>query len=184
MSTNAPDQNASAKQAWTQRLAVIIYVAAACCGILLAAAFAAASAWAYAGVSVSIIGLVVLAEEINKLRWLSSLAFAAFVFMGMLLLWRGAPALPALAATTAALAAWDLHAFRERILSVGKLPTPDAHVTQHLRRLAITLSIGLGLGLLGIWVQIDVSTLAVAGLITLAAIGLTGTVGYLHRSSD
>ncbi len=149
-----------------------------------AAVLAATSAWAYAGVSVSIIGPVVLAEEINKLRWSSLLAFAAFVFHGHAASWRGVPAPP-----------WrwrprqrrwlrgTLHASRANPC-VGKLPTPDAHVTQHLRRLAITLSIGLGQGLPGIWVQIDVSTLAVAGLITLAAIGLTGTVDTPHRSSD
>ncbi len=184
MSTSAPDQNTITKLAWTQRLAVIIYGAAACSGIVLAAAFAATSAWVHAGISVCIIGLVVLAEEICRFRWLSSLAFAAFVIMGMVLLWRGAPALPALLATTTALAAWDLHAFRERILNVGKVPALAAHVAQHLKRLAIALSIGLGLGLLGIWVQVGVSTLAVAGLIALAAIGLTGAVGYLHRGSD
>ncbi len=184
MANSAPDQNLTAKATWMHRLAVIITVAAAISGTVLAAAFAATSAWAYAGVSVCVIGLVVLAEEVRRFHWLNALAFAAFVFLAMVLVWRAAPTLPALVGTTAALAAWDLHAFRERVSSAGKLPTPDAHVLLHLRRLAITLGVGLGLGLMGIWIQVDVSTLAVAGLIALAAIGLTSAVAHLHRTSD
>lgn len=169
---------------WIQRVMLLVYVAIAASGGLLAAAFAAESQWAYAAICILLVGAGVLAEEVTKVRALNAAAFAGIVFMAMLLVWRGNSAVLPLLATTLALAAWDLHAFRQRLTSVDALPTARAHTHEHLRRLGLTLALGFALGLLGLWARVETSTGLVAGLIMLAAIGLTGAVGFLRRASD
>ena len=169
---------------WVQRVTLLTYLTAIISGGLLVVGYAAESRWVYAGICVLIAGMSVLSGEVSKVRGLNGVAFAGLAYMAMLLVWRDNSAVLALAATTFALASWDLHAYRQRLTSVESVPAPRAHTIEHLRRLVLALGVGLALGLLGMWVRIDTGVGVVAGLILLAAVGLTGAIRFLTRSSD
>ena len=104
--------------------------------------------------------------------WTAPLGLGATVALAALGVWMGASGWGALVAVGAALAAWDLQRFLGRLRRAGRVDAEEALVEAHLKRLALVLSVGLGLGGLalswpvriGFWWTLLLSLVAVVGL--------------------
>ena len=169
---------------WIARLTLLIYITAAVAGGVLASGFAAQAEWGPAATGIGLIGLTIVIEQIGTDHRLGELAFCGFVGLAALSPAHGIHPLGALVATTAAVASWDLHHFRYRLLNVDRVYAPSSVVRQHLERLASAVGLGFGLGLAALLIQVSYGVGVVAALVLVSIVGLTRAVGYLRRKSD
>jgi hypothetical protein len=84
----------------------------------------------------------------------------------------------------AALAAWDLDYFAQRLRSVEYTPRAHDLERRHLGRLLVVEGLGLLLGAvaLGVKVRFSFATACLLGLV--AVLGLSQAVGFLRHESD
>ena len=85
---------------------------------------------------------------------------------------------------SAALAAWDLDYFAQRLRSVEYTTRAHDLERRHLRRLLVVEGLGLLLGAvaLGVKVRFSFATACLLGLV--AVLGLSQAVGFLRHESD
>ena len=88
----------------------------------------------------------------------------------------------------AALVAWDLHDFVQRLRSVGWVETQAARHREleqrHLRRLLIVQVLGALLAVIALGFKVDFGFAAAFVLGLLAVLGMGRAVAYLRRESD
>lgn len=110
--------------------------------------------------------------------------FAGFALVGGGGLLQGMPALFGLLTLAAALIAWDLHHYGERLAQVGRIEEESSLLWAHLRLLFGTVGVGLVLGGMGLLMRVDYGVGAILILGFVLALGLTQAVSYLRKQSD
>ncbi|HJZ48381.1 MAG TPA: hypothetical protein VKE41_14490 [Roseiflexaceae bacterium] len=143
----------------------------------MALGYAGQSLWAGAGIC-GAIGLLWLAGHWRGWDWAADPCLAGWVGMAAFGAWHKVGAGWMLGGLVAALAAWDLAHFAERLRGAG-LVLQRAELTRtHLRQLASILGAGLLLGSIALGVRIDL-TFGWALLIgALAIVGVSGLIRY------
>jgi hypothetical protein len=116
--------------------------------------------------------------------WMASLGLVLFIGAAVGGFYLDLTAGWMLLGAVAALVAWDLHSFRQRLRSVGRVGGARELERRHLWRLLVVSGLGLLLAgtALGIKVKFSFAVACLLGL--LAALGLNRTIGFLRRESD
>ncbi|HEU5102774.1 MAG TPA: hypothetical protein VFU22_27320 [Roseiflexaceae bacterium] len=144
-------------------------IAGACVGaatLVLTLSYAGQALWAGAGIGAAI-GLLWSIGQWRGAHWPTDLYLAGWVGLAAFGAWQGVSAGWMLVAMIAALAAWDLDRFAERLHSAGRVIHPTDLARAHLRQLAIVVGVGLVLGFVALGLRIELTfgwALLVAGL--------------------
>jgi hypothetical protein len=97
--------------------------------------------------------------------------------------WQGLPAAWMLAGVVAALAAWDLDHFDQRLRGAGLIPRRAELLRAHLRQLALAAGAGLLLGGIALGVRLE---LTFGWVVLIGALAIVGVSGLIRsgRSGD
>jgi hypothetical protein len=137
--------------------------------------------WAGAALSVAL-GVLWLLGRRRGRGWAASVGMTCFVGTAALGIWWQLSAPAMLVGSVAALAAWDLDHFTERMRSTDHVVGQDGMVRSHLRRLLIVSGIGLLLGGVALGVQIELSFGWALLLGASAILGLSRARGFARRA--
>lgn len=151
--------------------------------LILGLGFIFAAHWFGAALAV-LLGLVWLIGQLRAAAWGPTFGLVSFVATAA---WGvGQQVGPGwlLAGVVAALAAWDLDRFTQRVRQAGMVADEAALTRQHLRRLAPVLAIGLLAGGLALGVTIELSFALILFLGLLVIFGLSRAIGVLRRRSN
>lgn len=153
----------------------------------LALGFALGGVWTWTLFILAFAGLWLLGQW-RGWGWIASLGLIFFVGTAAGGLWLGLAVSWMFLGAVAALVAWDLHHFVQRLRSVGGGETQAARCREleqsHLRRLLIVQGLGVLLAAVALGVKIDFGFGAAFLLGLLAVLGLGRAVAYLRRESD
>ena len=139
--------------------------------------------WIGAGINLAI-GLLWLAGHWRGWDWTADFGLVCCVGLAAFGIWSELPAVWMLVGTVAALAAWDLDHFAERLRSVGNVVGQAELTRSHLVRLLIVGAAGLLLGgiALGVPLELSFGWSVFAGV--LAILSLRGLIGLLKREGE
>ena len=107
--------------------------------------------------------------------------------------WRSAAAVAVLLAVgggwpvlglVAALVAWDLDQFAQRMRAAGRVDDAPGLERRHIRRLLVVAAIGSVLGAIGLGLRVRLSFGLALLLAALAMLGLSIIIGFLRRLRD
>ena len=150
---------------------------------VLALAFALSGLWA--GVAAVLAGGALwLLGHLRALRWTSSVALivlAAAAAAEVLLAEGGGWSLLGL---VAALVAWDLEQFAQRMRAAGRVDDATGLERRHIQRLLAVAAIGGLLGAIGLGLQVRLTFEWALVLAALVMLGLGPIVGYMRRVGD
>ena len=153
------------------------------CLFLLALGFALHGLWVGA-VAVLAAGALWLLGQWRALPWASSaglvvqaVAAAVAVLNGV---WGGWSVL----AVVAALVAWDLDQFAQRMRAAGRVDDAPGQERRHIQRLSIVAGIGslLGIAALSFQVRLSFGLSLLLALLMMLCLGLV--IGYMRRAGD
>jgi hypothetical protein len=149
----------------------------------LALGYAIGGRWIGAGVSVAVgcLWLIGLRRGWSGTDTLGLVGFTGLATVGVLLA-LAAPIL--LAGQVAALAAWDLDRFAERMRSAGRVEDAADLTRAHLVRLLAATGTGLVLGSVALGMQLPLSFGWALLLAALIILGLSRAIGWLNRAGD
>ncbi|HWQ12367.1 MAG TPA: hypothetical protein VNL77_06180 [Roseiflexaceae bacterium] len=151
---------------------------------IIAAAFIAAAPYALAGRWVGafvclVVGIGWLGGARRGLGWPAAAGFLLLVGAAALGALSGLPPGWGLAGVVAALAAWDLSGFQQRLAAAGRVVDEPALWRAHLRLLAAVAGLGLALGTAALLVRTELSFGWALLLGLIAAIALARAVASL-----
>lgn len=132
----------------------------------------------------SALGLLWLLGQRRGWGWATSVALVLFVGAAALGLWLDVGAGWMLLGAVAALSAWDLDHFAQRMRTVKQIKGARNLERRHLQRLLTVDGLGLLLGgvALGIEIEVGFGTAFLLGL--LAILGLSWAIQPIRRESD
>lgn len=150
---------------------------------VLALGFALSSLWV--GVAAVLAGGALwLLGQLRALDWASSAALVmqavAAAVAVLLAVSGGWPVL----GLVAALVAWDLDQFAQRMRAAGRVDDAPGLERRHIRRLLVVAAIGAVLGAIGLGLRVRLSFGLALLLAALAMLGLSLVVGYIRRVGD
>ena len=116
--------------------------------------------------------------------WTGSAGLTGFVVMAVFGIWSDVTPLGALAATVAAVGAWDLQRFRERLDAVDRVEDEASLTGAHLRRLLPVLLAGALAGFVALEVRLALSFGWALLLGALAILGLSQAIGFIQRRGE
>lgn len=159
------------------------YINLGCATAALVAGYALGGLWIWVPLilCLPILGLL---GQLRGWKWTPSLEFLFFAGLAASGLWlKLAPGLMLLG-MIAALTAWDLESFLQRLEEAGKIEHRDDLERKHLIRLLIVggSSALLAVSVLSIDMNFSFGLTLLLGL--LAVVGLSRTIGYLRRESN
>ena len=134
-------------------------IAGTCAGVAtlaLAISYAGQALWAGAGLSAAI-GLLWLAGQWRGANWVADACLAGWVGLAAVGAWQGLAGGWMLLSVVAALAAWDLAHFAERLRGAGHVASRAELTRAHLTRLAIVAGIGFLLGGIALGVRLELT---------------------------
>jgi len=151
--------------------------------LLPASGYALGGRWIGAAACVALGGLWLagLRRGSNGIEGLGLVGFVAIAAVGV---WLDLAAPLLLVGAVAALVAWDLDRFAQRLLSAGHVEAAPVLVRAHLKWLLIVAGLGLLLGLLAGGIQVPLSFGWVLGLGALAIVGLSRAIRAFNRASE
>ncbi len=151
--------------------------------ILPAMAYAVGGVWKVSPILLAMGALWWIGQ---KRRWnlVAPVALVGFVVAAAVGLWMGLPAGWMLVGVVAALSAWDLDHFAQRLRGVERVEMQPALEQLHLRRLVSANGLGLLLAGMALVVQYKFSFDVALVLGLVAVLGLSQMVSYLRRESD
>lgn len=166
------------------RIDLLITGASAVAGGVLILTFALNGLWLWAALSLGVTAVGVLLERLPAPDRLCGLVFVGFVMLSTASLLQGHVPLAGLVATAAALVVWDLHAFRQRLASVGHIEAAPRLMRAHVQRLFTVVGLGLVLGTAALLVRmsLDIGLIVLLGLLLI--VGLSQTISFLRKKSD
>jgi hypothetical protein len=134
--------------------------------LALALGYAGQALWAGAGLCIAI-GLLWLGGQWRGADWVADPCLAGWVGLAAFGAWQGLAAGVMLLGVGAALAAWDLGHFAERLQRAGRVAQRSELTRAHLRQLAIVEMIGALLGAIALGLRLELTfgwALLLAGL--------------------
>ena len=139
--------------------------------------------WTWA-VFIVVLGFLWLFGQWRGWDWMASVGLTLFVSAAAFGLWMGVGVGWMLVGVVAALSAWDLDHFVQRLNGVGRVTKVRDLEQRHLQRLLIVDVSGLMLSVvaLGIKVEFGLVTAMLLGLLVI--LGLSRMVGFLRREGD
>lgn len=159
------------------------YVSLGCATCALGAGYALGDFWIW---TLPILGLAALwlLGQRRGLKWITSLELLLFVGLAAIGLWQKlAPSLMLLG-IIAALAAWDIENFHQRVEGVEIVDHRDDLERKYLQRLLIIEGSGALLAVAAVSLTVTFSFGSALLLGLLAVVGLSRTIGFLRRESD
>ena len=151
--------------------------------LLLAAGYAVRALWPWALGSVAIGGLWVAGQQ-RGWGWTATPGMVGLVGLTTAGIFLGLPVLWMLACATAALVAWDLSHFAQRLSEAGRVEDTAALQRARRRRLAIVAGLGLLLGGTALIARVELGFGIALLLGLLAIVGLSRAVVFMRRESD
>ncbi len=112
---------------------------------------------------------------------LETLFLFGFILAAVSGFWTHAPSFLMLFSTVAALGAWDLDQFLQRLNSVKRVEMETGLGSAHLRRLMLVEVIGVLVGSVALSARIQLDFWVAGILVLIAVIGLSRLVAYLRR---
>lgn len=123
-----------------------------------------------------------LTAHFRKYYWFSSIALLIMVVAAAYGVWREYATVWMLLGAVGGLLGWDLSDFARRLSYASPMDETRTMERQHLERVGIVATLGVGLALVSIYIRINRLAFEVAvGLLLLAVLGLTRLVIGLRR---
>ena len=166
----------------------LVSIGLATCALVLG--YAQDGVWSWTSLTVSVAGLWLFGLW-RGWEWMASVGLVFFVGTAAGGIWQGLQASWMLLGVVAALTAWDLHHYAQRLKSVGWGDAPVERRSvghnperRHLRRLLLVNGLGLLLATVafGTKIRINLGTAFLLGLLAIG--GLSRAVGFLRREID
>ena len=154
---------------------ILAWICAGLATLAPALGYAGQSLWVGAGICAAI-GLLWLTGQSRGWDWVADPCLAGWVWHGRLWRWQELPAVWMLAGVVAALAAWDLARFDERLRTAGAIPRRAELTRAHLRHLALAAAAGLLLGGIALGVRFELTFGWVVLIGALAIAGISGLI--------
>lgn len=142
------------------------------------------SAWWVLTPGIVVLGALWALQQQRGRTWASSAGLVFAVITGAAGFLAGVGAGWLLAGVVAALSAWDLDQFAQRLREVGQVPGRPEMERRHVWRLALAAAIGLLLGLTALQVQVRFTFFAALLLAALVALGVGELIVYLRRGRE
>ena len=177
-------QAAESKAQQTPRMTTALSLAGGALSVFsLAVGYAAGDLWSGV-VAVLAAGGLWLLGHLRALSWTSSVFLVVqAVAAGVALLhdvWGGWSVI----GLVAALVAWDLDQFAQRMRSAGRVDDAPGQERRHLRRVLAVAGVGGLLGIVGLILQVRLGFGVALLLAVLAILGLTLTIGTMRRTGE
>ena len=148
----------------------------------LALGYATSGLWTEA-LLIAALGFLWLLGRWYGWGWVASVALVFFVGAAVVGLWLNLGAGWMLLGVVAALCAWDLDHFVQRLMSVGRVERERELERAHLQRLLIVSGLGFLLAAVALGINVKLDFGAVFLLALLAVLGLSRAIGFLRRES-
>ena len=146
---------------------------------VLAVGFGIGRLWIGTAAAV-VLGILWLFGQWREWRWSASGFFVSLVVVAAVGTWLDVEPVLTLIGVVAALAAWDLHRFTQRLRLARRIVDADQMSRRHLWRLGFVCGLGLLLGALGLAARVELG-LGVALLLgILALLGISLAVGFVR----
>jgi hypothetical protein len=150
---------------------------------LEAAGFGSQGRWLWVAV-VGLLAVLWLLGYWRGLAWVAPVGLAGFTAAAALGLLMGLAAGWMVVGLLAALCAWDLHRFVQRLRGVERVEAEAGLERRHLRRLLAVAGLGLLTAFLALRIEVRLTFLMALLLGLLAVWGLSRAVAVLRRESD
>jgi hypothetical protein len=159
------------------------YVSLGCATCALVAGYAIGGLWIW---TLPILGLAALwyLGQRRGLKWVTSLELLLYVGLAAIGLWQQLTSGLMLLGIIAALAAWDIDDFHQRMKGVERVDQREGLERKYLQRLLIVEGSGALLSVAAVSLSVTFSFGSALLLGLLAVIGLSRTIGFLQRESD
>ena len=128
-------------------------------------------------------GLLWLLGQRRGWGWTASVALVYFVGAAVTGLWLDLAAGWMLLSVMAALSAWDLDHFAQRLRGVGRVERERELEQAHLQRLLIVGGLGFLLAAVALGINVELGFCTASLLALLAILGLSRAIGFLRRES-
>jgi hypothetical protein len=166
-------------------VAKLLFTSTILATVALALGYGLVGLWAGV-VFVLVLGFLWLVGQRRGWGWMASVMLVFFVGAASIGLWLNVQDGWMLLSVVAALSAWDLDHFAQRLSGVGQNRVEETRDLErrHLERLLIVDGLGLLFGAVALGIEVDLGfgTALLLGL--LAVLGLSRAVGILRRESD
>lgn len=149
----------------------------------LALGYALSGLWIWTSLVAALGGLWLLGQH-YRWGWVASMELICLVSVAAAGIWQNLAAGWMLLGVVAALTAWDLDHFAQRLRSVGRAEGARELKQRHLRRLMMVDGLGLLLAAIALEVKIELNFGVAFSLGLLAILGLSWVIGFLRRESD
>lgn len=177
-------QAAESKSRQTPWMAAVLSLASAGLSVLiLALGYALSSLWAGVVAVLAASGLWLLGHR-RALTWTSSVFLVAQAAAAAVAMLHGVWGGWSVMGLAAALVAWDLDQFAQRLRVAGRVDDAPGQERRHIQRVLIVAGVGGLLGILGLVVQVRLSFGLALFLAVLAMLGLGLIIGYMRRVGD
>lgn len=150
---------------------------------LLALGFALHGLWAGTA-AVLAAGILWLLGQWRALPWASSAGLVAQTVAAAVAMLNGVWGGWSVLSVVAALAAWDLDQFAQRMRAAGRVDDAPRQERRHIQRLSVVAGIGGLLGLVALSLQVRLSFGLALLLAVLMMMCLGLVIGYMRRAGD
>lgn len=157
--------------------ALLISIGLATFALSMGFIFSAAWPWTFAIIGTALFWLF---GRLRGWNWIGSVGLVGFTGSAVFGLWLKLPSGWMLIGIIAALCAWDLQHFTQRLQDVT---VPKSLEIRHLQRLLIVGSLGLLLASIALLIQVEFKFGDALILVLLAILGLSQAIGFLRRES-
>ena len=164
-------------------VAKLLFISTVLAAGALALGYGLIGLWTWA-VSAVGLGFLWLLGQQRGWGWAASVGLTLFVSAAAVGLWLDAGAGWMLVCVVAALSAWDLDQFTQRLNGVGRVERLRDLEQRHLQRLLIVAVLGLTLSVIALGIRVEFGFGAALLLGLLVVIGLSRAIGFLRRESD
>lgn len=163
--------------AWTARAHLLVATAGLVAGCLLG------EMWGV-GLFFLLVGLGWLAAQIRGAAGVSGVVMYIFLIGAAVLSFGPLPGWMGVAIAVAALGAWDLDHFLQRLRSVDRVDYETGVGRDHLRRLATVEALGLAAGIAAQAFRLRLPFWWEALLVVLAVLGISKVIGFVRQQAE
>jgi hypothetical protein len=161
----------------------LVYLSIMVAAIALVFGFALGTVWTGAS-AVAVVGTLWVLGYRRGLGWASTAGLALYVVAAAVGIWLDMGAGWMLAGLLAALAAWDLAFFAQRLRAVERVVGWEEMQRRHLLRLLVVEGAGLLLATAALLLRLQLGFVWLILLGILALVGLTRSIGPFRRESE